>query len=300
MEGLAIDEYDKCFVVASDYSTRASLYSCNLSTGALTLIGSQTTGIEMYDISSLCNNTIYGYDNITKSIYTINKDNGAATLVGPVNVETNDMWSMTYDRDTSELYQYIKNNINNSINDPTTAFAQIDILTGRASLLSDFHRGTYVGAIKSTCGKENTLKITPGFNGSWYNPETGGQGFLIDVLPESNTFFMAWFTFDTSLPDPEVDSEIGNVGHRWLTAQGTLGEGNSVDLSIYSTFGGIFNNSATVTSEVVGTMKVSFENCSSGLIEFLFNNSGINGVIPIQRIANDNVALCEILSKPEK
>jgi hypothetical protein len=39
-------------------------------------------------------------------------------------------------------------------------------------------------------------RINPGHAGAWLNPETSGQGFLLDVLPETDMAFLAWFTYD--------------------------------------------------------------------------------------------------------
>jgi len=43
----------------------------------------------------------------------------------------------------------------------------------------------------SAFGQENTsVKINPGHNGAWFNPTTSGQGFLLDVMPETNLAFL--------------------------------------------------------------------------------------------------------------
>ena len=74
-------------------------------------------------------------------------------------------------------------------------------------------------------------------------------------------------------------------------------------LDIVLTSGGIFDNSNPVPENseagTVGSMKITFESCSNGTIEYEMPDLGLSGEIPIQRIVNDNVALCEVLSSPE-
>lgn len=40
-------------------------------------------------------------------------------------------------------------------------------------------------------------------------------------------------------------------------------------------------------------MTITFDSCSTGLVEFEFTDSDLIGSIPITRIANDNVEWCE-------
>jgi hypothetical protein len=47
-------------------------------------------------------------------------------------------------------------------------------------------------------------------------------------------------------------------------------------------------------------MTVTFGDCTAGIIDYSFNDNGLAGTIPIQRIVNDNVALCEQLSNAVK
>lgn len=144
----------------------------------------------------------------------------------------------------------------------------------------------------------NALEINAGLNDAWYNPATNGQGFLITVFPEIKHMFLAWFTFDTMRPPESVDALLGEPGHRWLTAEGHF-EGDTANLTIYLTEGGVFDSSQppAVTDQAgYGTMKVEFADCENGLVTYEITSLGISGEIPIQRITNDNVALCKILS----
>ena len=141
----------------------------------------------------------------------------------------------------------------------------------------------------------NDFLINPGLNDAWKNPVTGGQGFLIVVYPQIEQIFIAWFTYDTVRPDDSVTAMLGEPGHRWLTAQGPYA-GNKAVLNIFVTEGGIFDAGAPmpVTTQD-GTLIIEFSDCTAGTITYDIPSVGRQGVIPIQRITPDNVALCEAL-----
>lgn len=294
-QGMAIDESDQCFVITTDsenHNTVSTLYTCNLSTGALTLIGSQSAAPDLHDITATCDGEMFGIDSYGEALYKIDKTDASATLIGPLDIGTLNFFDLEFDRKNKILYQHIWS-------DYSSALAKINMSTGKSTFVSgSFVSGLLVGAIKSSCSDEpDILNINTRFNGSWYNPQTGGQGFLFDVLAESNTFFAAWFTFDQTSTTTNKASIIGSSDQRWLTAQGPLGEGNSVDLNIYNTSGGIFNDPTSVGSEIVGSMTINFNDCASGSIDYYFNGSELNGSIPIKRLAYDNIDLCESMNQ---
>lgn len=143
----------------------------------------------------------------------------------------------------------------------------------------------------------NTV-INPGFNDAWFNPATNGQGFLITVFPEIGQMFLAWFTYDTERPPEDVTATLGEPGHRWLTAQGSYA-GDKASLTIYLTEGGAFDVAdppAHNDGVGDGTMTIEFADCTEGLVTYEIFSPGVSGQIPIQRITNDNVPLCEALS----
>jgi hypothetical protein len=149
----------------------------------------------------------------------------------------------------------------------------------------------------SAFGQENTsVKINPGHNGAWFNPTTSGQGFLLDVMPETNLAFLAWFTYDLVQPAPSETATVGYPGHRWLTAQGPL-KGNAANLNVYLTRGGLFDNSAAVRNIPDGTITLTFNDCTSGTVDYQLTSAGVSGSIPIIRAVSDNVALCESISR---
>ena len=146
---------------------------------------------------------------------------------------------------------------------------------------------------------EGDFTINPGLNDAWFNPATEGQGFLITVFPESKEVFLAWFTYDTERPPEDVGAFLGEPGHRWLTAQGPY-DGDTANLTIFVTEGGVFNAAEPAASTDLagdGTLTLEFADCTAGLVTYQITSLGISGEIPIQRIVEDNVPLCETLNE---
>jgi N-acetylneuraminic acid mutarotase len=149
-------------------------------------------------------------------------------------------------------------------------------------------------------GDPDPFFINSGLNDAWYNPATSGQGFLISVFPEIQQMFLAWFTFDIERPPEDVTAMLGDPGHRWLTAQGPY-DGDTANLTIFVTEGGVFDSEEPATStdpDGDGTMTLEFADCTEGLVNYEITSLGISGEIPIQRIVQDNVPLCEALANP--
>jgi len=145
----------------------------------------------------------------------------------------------------------------------------------------------------------DVFKINAGLNDAWYNPLTDGQGFFVTVFPDLKKVFLAWFTFDTELPPMGASANLGYAGHRWLTAIGSYVD-NEVVMNISITTDGIFDNGAEVQNTDPpgsdGTIILNFEDCKTGTVEYDIPSISRQGIVPIQRIANDNVALCQALT----
>jgi len=142
-------------------------------------------------------------------------------------------------------------------------------------------------------------RINPGLNDAWYNPETSGQGFFITVFPDLGAASLAWFTYDTELPPAGATAHLGDPGHRWLTAVGPI-VGNQVFMDIELTSGGLFDTpteiSRTDPPGSDGTIILTFTSCNSGAVEYDIPSIDRQGVVPVRRVANDNISLCEALS----
>jgi len=137
--------------------------------------------------------------------------------------------------------------------------------------------------------------INAGLNDAWYDSSTPGQGFFINVFPDSGTVFLAWFTYDTERPDGSVQAMLGEPGHRWLTAFGSF-TGNSATLNIEVTEGGVFDSATPAPGQSGdGTIVLEFSDCENGSITYDIVSVDRQGTIPIERIALDNVVTCEQL-----
>lgn len=141
-----------------------------------------------------------------------------------------------------------------------------------------------------------TFQMNAGLNDAWYNPLTDGQGFFVMVFPDLKVVSLAWFTYDTDLPD-DATANLGDPGHRWLTALGPIdGDRSLMNVSIAS--GGLFDTTTVINRVYDGTITLIFNDCNSGTVEYEIPSIGRSGTVPIQRVANDNIALCEAL-QPE-
>ena len=140
--------------------------------------------------------------------------------------------------------------------------------------------------------------LNAGFNDAWFSPVTDGQGFFITVYPDLEVVALAWFTYDTDLPAANRTANLGDPGHRWLTASGPY-FGNTANLTIFVTRGGKFDAAEPTPSTDQagdGTIELEFSDCTQGLVNYEITSLGISGEIPIQRVVSDNTALCETLA----
>ena len=118
-----------------------------------------------------------------------------------------------------------------------------------------------------------------GLTGAWYNAATGGQGFLIEAYkdlkgPGNGYLALGWYTFDVTAAG----------GQRWYTLQGPANSGDAASsLTIFAATGGNFNAAPKITATAVGTATLSFADCTTGTLNFNFND-GRTGSIPISRI----------------
>ena len=144
-----------------------------------------------------------------------------------------------------------------------------------------------------------SFAMNAGLNDAWYNPETDGQGFFITVFPDLDAVSLAWFTYDTELPAEDETANLGDPGHRWLTAVGPIA-GNQAVMEIEMTSGGLFDTATLIDLTDPpgsdGTIILTFTSCNSATVEYDIPSINKQGIVPIQRVANDNIVICEALS----
>lgn len=148
----------------------------------------------------------------------------------------------------------------------------------------------------------NTFNINSGLNGVWFNIETSGQGFFMEVLPDLQKAFIGWFTFDTGLPDSSISTQIGATGNRWMTSLGDFGINNNhtINFDLVVTTGGIFDDPRNVTNsepQSIGNLQIEFINCFTGIVTYELFLPQISRSFEITRIAADNIPLCESLAE---
>ncbi|HVT33778.1 MAG TPA: S53 family peptidase [Rhodanobacteraceae bacterium] len=120
-----------------------------------------------------------------------------------------------------------------------------------------------------------------GLSGSWYNPSTGGQGIVMQVVPDlygagEGLLFGGWFTFDATAAG----------GQRWYSVQGTVSAASaSATMPIYISEGGNFDAPPAVGVTPVGEATFAFADCTHGTLSYVFTDgSQRNGEIPLARL----------------
>jgi len=146
---------------------------------------------------------------------------------------------------------------------------------------------------QQTAGHEAGFNINAGINDAWYNPETTGQGLFFNVFPNREKVFLSWFTYETERPAIDVPFQLGEPGHRWLTALGDYFE-DSAELMLYKVNGGVFNSADPVPGETeYGSLLVHVNDCASAELIYDLPSLSREGLIPLQRLAPDSIPLCE-------
>ena len=75
-------------------------------------------------------------------------------------------------------------------------------------------------------------------------------------------------------------------------------DGATAELSVYSASGGVFDQSTpSPVLDRLGSISLDFEHCNNGTVTYDLPGIPASGVIPIQRVVLDNVALCETLAE---
>ena len=145
------------------------------------------------------------------------------------------------------------------------------------------------------------VDMNAGLNDAWFYPVTGGQGFFITVFPDLGLVTLSWFTYDTVRPAEGVTANLDEPGHRWLNALGTY-SGNQAVMDIDIASGGIFDTATDIQhtdpAGSDGTIILTFSDCENGMVEYDIPSINQKGIVPIQRIVPDNVALCGTLALP--
>jgi len=124
-----------------------------------------------------------------------------------------------------------------------------------------------------------------GLTGSWYDPRTSGQGFMVQVYPDmlspgTGLVQATWVTYD--------DIVGGAERQRWYTLNGPVVSGQThVSMTIYQNTGGNFNAPPITTAHPVGTAMLGFDSCTGGQLAYNFTDSGRTSTIPLTRLTQN-------------
>ena len=115
--------------------------------------------------------------------------------------------------------------------------------------------------------------------GSWANPATDSQGFVLEVSPDllgasKGNLFGGWFTYSLT------------GAQNWYTIQGEIGPSNASTMSIYQTLGGRFDSAQATTTTPVGQVRIVFTDCMHATLEYSFDDGRV-GTIPLSRLLPD-------------
>jgi subtilisin family serine protease len=129
------------------------------------------------------------------------------------------------------------------------------------------------------------LALRPGFSGAWYNPNTSGQGFLIEIDAPLSLIFNGWYTFD-------VNGQAGGGAQqqRWYTTQASYSPGDtSKTMTVYRNNGGNFDSPPVTQAVAIGTATLSFQSCTTGKFDYqvAVDGQNRNGSIPLTRLGSD-------------
>jgi hypothetical protein len=131
----------------------------------------------------------------------------------------------------------------------------------------------------ATLPAENTDPASNGFDanqsGSWFDPDTSGQGIEFTVIPSgsgySGQLFGAWFAYD---PAGAGDDPLQQ---HWFTLQGDLSQAENarVSVPILRTIGGTFDGAPTGNTVRVGQATVAFVGCTSAVVDYRFDDTAV-------------------------
>ncbi|NOR18488.1 MAG: hypothetical protein GQ538_00185 [Xanthomonadales bacterium] len=186
-------------------------------------------------------------------------------------------------------------NIDESVDLPADIAAG-DYFIGAISDLDDTDSSNNTSVDETSIYVFTEFTINAGLNDAWFNPATDGQGFFITVFADLGFVSLAWFTYDTELPPDDATANLGDAGHRWLTALGPI-NGDKSEMIVTITTGGIFDTppDGKLPNFSDGTIVLKFNNCNEATVSYDIESIDAQNDVPITRIVIDNVALCDAL-----
>ena len=166
--------------------------------------------------------------------------------------------------------------------DMTVTFAdENNVVVDYTSVDGDGARN--VARLTALAAQEDAGGLPIGISGAWYDPETNGQGWFVEVISKTLAL-VYWFTYD----------ENGNQA--W-----NLGIGNIINNSIVlkesqagkgTRFGPEFRVE-DVAREMFAAIKLNFTDCNSGHVSYTTPAGEHSGSLPIVRLTSLKGLGCE-------
>lgn len=136
----------------------------------------------------------------------------------------------------------------------------------------------------------SSVATQAGLTGSWFNPETNGQGMVIEVMMQEAIprALVYWFTFNDDPDNPE---------QRWYVGDGRIRDQQGGLLLIYRSTGGLLDLAEPAAElERVGRAILRFNSCTEAVFAYYLDpeeDGGMErtGEIPLSRLSP--IEFCE-------
>jgi len=155
---------------------------------------------------------------------------------------------------------------------PPGAQFTLDVETGQSGEVA---YGTTLNPLLSAAlvieGPAVDYLIDEGINAHFYNPQTDGQGLLLEYVPNTQIVVAYWFTFGA------------NNEQQWMLGTGTP-QGNQVTMNMSATTGGQLNSDQVVSEVPWGELTLIFTDCFSGEAHYNGREQQLSGSFPFQRL----------------
>ncbi len=125
-----------------------------------------------------------------------------------------------------------------------------------------------------------------GFSGSWYNPETDGQGWFIEVLTAESAL-VYWFTYDEN-GNQAWNLGVGFIDENRIVLPGAL-RGTGTD------FGEAFD-AEDVSLDPVLELVLEFDDCDGGEARYRTLEGELEGRLPVVRLTRLLGKPCDVTS----
>lgn len=157
--GLSIDPLSEVayFSAVGGSPSSSRLYTINLATGALSLVGplpapTDPTGTIFIDIAVNCLGEMYGHSISDDALYSIDPATGATTLIGLHGIAANFAQGMDFNNADGTLYAFVYTGSG------TNRFGSFNLETGAfTTLVQDNPLGEFEGAFATQCPGSNVF-----------------------------------------------------------------------------------------------------------------------------------------------